>query len=253
MSLYNLLFGINSHMPILLATLGLKENDVERLRNVFSSEDGKTIQIYTRTGGNNREDYPNLTMRKVPGWQGSEDDDFDNTYCTDTFQVPAEFADDVKNLSDVLTHGLRAEFVQHLAKTLRREPSESDKETTAREAESAALRKLPHFMANGHTFVPMNDTAMQTALELAEANGGSLRTCWGIFPMTLTVKRDFYQWPNATDENLRNNLTRVEVGYDYKWTVDEVYWNHCQARWAEKFPLTMAKIAESVQRHLKAA
>ena len=253
MSLYNLLFGINSHTPILLAVLGLKENDVERLRNVFTSDDGKTIEVYTRTGGGNRESYPNLTMRKLPGWRGSVDDDFDCTYCTDTFYVPAEFVEDVKNLSDVLTHGLRAEFVQHIAKTLRREPTEGDKETAAYQAERETLGRTKHFMANGHTFVPMDDSAMLTALKLAEANGGKLRSCWGILPINLTVKRDYYPYPQAKAENGRRTLVRVEVGYDYKWTIDEEYWKHCQERWSAEFPLAMAQIAESVEHHCKAA
>lgn len=250
MSFYNMLFGINSHTPFLLATLGLRENDVERLRNVFVGDDGKTIEIYSRTGGGNREGYPNLKMRKLPTWQGSVDDDYDCTYCTDTFAVPSEFTEDVKNLSDILTHGLRPEFAQHLSKTLRREPTEDDKATSAYQAESAAIARTKHFMANGHTFVPMDDNAMKAALELAEKNGGSLRSTWGIMPISLTVKRDFFNYPQAKSESDRKYFTRVEVGYDYRWTVDQEYWKHCKDRWAAEFPLSIAKIEEAVQQHL---
>src|SRR5690606_35672763 len=104
MSFYNMLFGMNGQTDLLLAVLGLKQNDVERFRDVSIEDDGETIAVYTRTGGGNRADYPNLTMRKLPNWQGSEDDDFDNTYCTDRFAVPEEFAEDVKNLGDILSH-----------------------------------------------------------------------------------------------------------------------------------------------------
>lgn len=253
MSFYNMLFGMNPQSDLLLAVIGLRKNDVERFRDAHVGEDGKTISIYTRTGGGNRESYPNLLMRKLPGWRGSVDDDFDCTYCTDTFDIPAEFIDDVAGLSDIIGNGIRREFGQHLVKTLRREPSENDKETAAYEAEQHALSRTKHFMANGHTFVPMDDGAMRAALEIAEKNGGKLRSCWGICPLELTVKRDFHPYPKALHERDRQHFVRVEVGYDYGWKIDEAYWKHCQERWSSEFPLTMAEIAEIVERHRKAA
>jgi hypothetical protein len=248
MSLYNLLFGQNWQTDLLLAVLGLKRVDVERLRDVHKSTDGSTIEVYTRTGGGNRESYPNLTMRTKPGWRGSVDDDFDCTYCTDTFAVPEQWREDVANLGD-LSKGTRPEFAQHLAQTIHREATEADKAQAAYAAEESALKRTKHFMANGHTFVPQDDGAMETALKLAEENAGSLRTCWGILPLIITVKRDFLNWPQARSEKDRQYMTRVEVSYD--WTIDEPYWNHCQTRWATAYPVTMAKIAESVADHLK--
>ena len=52
MSLYNMLFGVNSAAPVLLATLGLTESDVPRFRDCHLN--GEQIVIYTRTGGGNR-------------------------------------------------------------------------------------------------------------------------------------------------------------------------------------------------------
>lgn len=249
MSFYNMLFGMNSQTDLLLAVLGLKQCDVERLRNVFV--EGATIEVYTRTGGNNREDYPNLTMRKLPGWKGSVDDDYDNTYCTDTFDVPAEFVQDVANLGDPLTHGMRAEFMQHIAKTLRREPTEADKARAAHDAEQQALARTRHLMANGHTFVPLDDPAMEAALKLAEANGGALRSCWGILPIALRIERDKIPYPKALDEGTRQSMIRAEIGYDYQWSLDEGYWKHCQDRWSTAYPLSMAKIADGVAKQLE--
>lgn len=253
MSLYNMLFGINSQTPLLLAVLGLKENDVERLRDVHASEDGKTIEIYTRTGGGNRDSYPNMTMRKLKTWQGSADDDFDSTYCTDTFSVPEKWVADVLALKCIAQNGIRKAFMKHLSKTILREPTEADKETAAYEKEASELKRLKHFNANGHTFVPHDDYAMEGALKLAEANGGSLRGFWGIMPLAITVKRDFYQWPNARSESDRDTMTRVEVSYDSGWAIDVPYWEHCQKRFADKYPLAMAKIAESVRHYLAKA
>lgn len=249
MSFYNMLFGMNHQTDFLLAVLGLRKNDVERLRNVFSSEDGKTIEIYTRTGGGNRDDYPNLLMRKLPTWTGSVDDDYDSTYCTDTFEVPAEWVDDVKALSDVLANGIRKEFGQHLLATLRREPTEDDKATAAYEKESADLRRLPHFMANGHTFVPQNDYAMEQALKMAEANGGKLRSCWGIAPITITVRQNFHPWPNATRESDRKSFVRIETSYDGRWSMDMAYWKHCEDRFAATYPQAMANVRKTVNEY----
>lgn len=195
MSFYNMLFGVNDQADLLLAVIGLKKNDIERFRDVHVEDDGKTIAVYTRTGGGNRAYYPNLTMRKLPTWQGSEDDDFDCTYCTDRFAVPEKFVEDVQNLGDILSHGLRAEFAQHLAATLRREKTDGDKAAAAYDAEERALARTAHVKANGHTFVPYDDYAMQKALELAEANEGRLRSCRGILPLVLKVKRRFPPLP----------------------------------------------------------
>lgn len=250
MSFYNLLFGRNPQSDILLAVIGLRSVDVERLRDVHASDDGSTISVYTRTGGGNRDGYPNLAMRKRPEWSGSIDDDYDSTYCTDIFTVPVQWRADVAALSDLLTHGMRGEFARHIAVTLRREPTDEDKAQRLHDQERQALARTDHFMANGHTFVPKNDTALKVALDLAEANGGRLRSCWGIAPIAIHVKRDFHPYPQAKDEGSRREFRRVEVSYDYGWAMDLAYWEHMKARFAESHPLTMAQIAETVELHV---
>jgi hypothetical protein len=249
MSFYNMLFGMNPQADLLLALLGLKKHDVERFRDVHT--DGEMIEIYSRTGGGNREGYPNLVMRKLAMWRGSVDDEYDSTYCTDTFAIPEEWREDVKNLSDVLTHGMRREFAEHLAKTLRREPTEDDKAVAAYEAEQRELARTAHFVANGHTFVPQDDSAMRTALDIAEKNGGKLRSRWGIMPLQLRVKRDFYPYPSAPREDDRKHFVRLEIGYDYGWKIDIPYWEHCEKRFATQFPNAMNVIRAAVVQHLQ--
>lgn len=251
MSLYNMLFGRNPQTALLLAVIGFKENDVERFRDVHVENEGRIIAVYTRTGGGNRSAYPQVALYRSQLFERTEDDDFDSTYATFYFRTPDEFVEDVRGLGDILANGLRKEFAQHLAQTINREPTEDDMEAAAYDAERAELARLKHFKANGHTFVPMDDGAMRKALELAEANGGELRTCWGIMPLTLTVKQNFHPYPNAKRPEDAAHLVRVEVNYDYGWTVDEAYWHHCQERFAAAFPVTISKIAESVERHSK--
>jgi hypothetical protein len=240
MSFYNMLFGVNGQTDLILAVVGLKKVDVQRFRDCDASQDGTEITVYSRTGGGNREGYPNIKMRKVPCWVQSVDDDYDSTYCTDTFKTPAEFVGDVVAIRDILTNGLRKEFAQHLSRTLNREPEECDREQAAYDAELYALNRTRHFKANGHTFVPQDDNAMETALKLAEENTGTLRTCWGLLPLVIKV---------STNSESCGILDRVSL--DYEWQIDAAYWEHCKKKWLSKFPLTMAKIEESVQSHSK--
>lgn len=231
MSLYNMLFGRNSQTDLLLAVIGFKPNDVERLRDVFAEDEGATIAVYTRTGGGNREDYPQAALYASPHFRTTFDDDFDTTYATFVFNTPPEFVDDVRNLSDVLEHGLRPEFVRHLAATLRREPTEADREHQAYESERQALSRLAHSMANGHTFVPHSDAAMKGALKLAEANDGSLRSCWGLLPLRLVAI-----------ENARHLGSYVRVAIDYKWEVDDAYLARCVEQFSTEFPKAVARM-----------
>lgn len=251
MSLYNMLFGMNAKADLILAVIGLKKHDVERFRDVHVTEGGKQIAVHSRTGGGNRADYPQLLMRHLPGWVLSEDEDYDNTYCDDYFAIPDEWQDDVAKLSDVLTHGIRPEFAAHLAKTINREPTPGDMESAARETERRELARTAHTMLNGHTFVPHNDTALLVALKIAEANGGQLRTAWGIAPMGIVVKRDFYPFPGAKDAKTRIHWNRIDVSC--VWEVDEKYWHHMLAHYETDYPLTFAKIREIVAKYPRVA
>lgn len=254
MSLYNMLFGQNPQADLLLAVIGLRTTDVQRFRDVHASDDGTSISVYTRTGGGNREGYPNLAMRSKAGWRGSVDDDYDSTYCTDEFAVPAEFVSDVIALRDVLHNGIRKEFAQHLGKTIGREPTDADKAQVATTVERQAISGTRHILANGHTFVPLDDGAMDLALGLAEANGGALLSCWGIMPLKITVATNVAAYPNTRDEMMRKRMTRAEISHDPNWAIDAEYWAHCRELFLDKYPAAMAKIADEIesQRDVKA-
>lgn len=120
MSFYNMLFGVNSAAPMLLAVLGLSANKVPRFRDCYI--DGDHIVIYTRTGGGNRdfydseescrENYPkyfdgtndpsgpwNSTLTGNEHYLYDKDDDFDSTYATFYFKFPEKYAEDLRQLS----------------------------------------------------------------------------------------------------------------------------------------------------------
>lgn len=127
MSLYNLLFGTNPLAGVCLSALGLTTTDsIPRFRDAYLTGDGK-IAIHTRTGGGNRdmyehesrarENYPeyftgdnpptgpwNADLRKLPGFEYDEDDDFDSTYATFYF-VPR---DEWKPIFDALKDTMAA-------------------------------------------------------------------------------------------------------------------------------------------------
>lgn len=110
MSMYNLLFGRNPNTDVILAILGLKQNDVERFRDCGFLDDG--IYIYTRTGGGNREDYPNEKLTGSPYYISDVDDDFDTTYATFYFKFPDEIKDDVEKFKNVRENGITGKLIQ---------------------------------------------------------------------------------------------------------------------------------------------
>lgn len=97
MSLYNMLFGKNSNTESILNSLGLKEYDVERFRDCRIDSDKQEIWIYTRTGGGNRDYYPNELLTSNQNYKYDEDDDFDSTYATYYFNYPEELLNEISN------------------------------------------------------------------------------------------------------------------------------------------------------------
>lgn len=98
MSLYNMLNGVNPNAPALLHALNLNPADIQRLRDVSFGKDGEeiVIHVFCRTGGGNREDYPNETLTKHPAYIRDEDDDFDCTYAHYYFKLPEEVKKEVE-------------------------------------------------------------------------------------------------------------------------------------------------------------
>lgn len=88
MSLYNLLFGANPFTKMILTLIDLDYKEIERFRDCGLEED--RIWIYTRTGGANREGYPNKILTKNPNYFGDRDDNFDDTYAMYEFSIPED-------------------------------------------------------------------------------------------------------------------------------------------------------------------
>ena len=70
----------------ILNLIGLTESDVNRYRGCNKIKN--RIVVYARTGGNNREDYPNDRLTNNPYYLYDEDDSFDSTYANYYFRIP---------------------------------------------------------------------------------------------------------------------------------------------------------------------
>ena len=98
--MYNMLFGWNSAC-VLLAPMLTDENPQQffpRFRDCYLS--GDNIEIFTRVGGGNRDDYAEEIerLRSMPTYVSDEDDSFDCTYATFTFGVPDEWRSDFEHV-----------------------------------------------------------------------------------------------------------------------------------------------------------
>lgn len=118
MSLYNVLHGRNPFGGLYLTMLGLKPDEVPRLRDVHlaGNEGNRMIAVYTRMGGGNRGHWgfstdnapgpecdcngcrANHVLGGHPLYLYDEDDDFDSTYATYYFKVPERYADKVEEM-----------------------------------------------------------------------------------------------------------------------------------------------------------
>lgn len=95
MSLYNMLFGFNPACVLFLPMLGRKSSEYPRFRDCFLSKNCKYIDVFTRVGGNNRnQGYGEELLYKDENFVKTFDDDFDNTYATYRFKVPAKWQKD---------------------------------------------------------------------------------------------------------------------------------------------------------------
>lgn len=100
MSLYNALFGKNEDKDVLLGMIGLTESFFERFRDIHLIKQGTVIRVFTRLGGENREDYED-TWEDITDHElyiTDYDDDFDCTYAYIEFNIPEKFKETAKKM-----------------------------------------------------------------------------------------------------------------------------------------------------------
>ena len=116
MSLYNMLFGINDDMPVLLGMIGLNEEYFERFRDIDLTNNGNTIRVMTRLGGGNREDYKATwdKIRKHELYLGDYNDGFDETYAYIEYKIPEKYQETAKKMFKGEPVSFREKFKKEL-------------------------------------------------------------------------------------------------------------------------------------------
>lgn len=103
MSLYNMIHGVNKLAGLVMIVLGKKATDFGRFRD--AGFDNGRMFVRTRCGGGNREGYQHVfdAISLHPLYLADEDDDFDSTFATFYFKIPAR--------SEYVIEGMEAEGI----------------------------------------------------------------------------------------------------------------------------------------------
>ena len=125
MSLYNMLCGYTPAVTLVLPMLGKHPNEYPRFRDCFLKDEEHPeyddhIQIYTRTGGGNREDYEseNEAMRQMDGFVADFDDSFDSTFASWVFKVPERWKADYEVFKSGDLKDMSKEYQEELRRIL---------------------------------------------------------------------------------------------------------------------------------------
>lgn len=117
MSLYNAINGVNPATFLVLPMLGMHPDEYPRFRDCFVSDDSTQIQVLTRTGGGNREEYEseNQALKDMPEYVTDENCDWDTTFALWTFNVPDKWKSDFQA---ILTHmnPVSEEYIEQVEK-----------------------------------------------------------------------------------------------------------------------------------------
>lgn len=247
MSLYNLLFGMNPNTEILLAIIGLKQADIERYRDCGFTDDG--IYVYTRTGGGNREDYPNEKLTSNEYYLRDQDDDFDCTYATYYFKFPEQIRQDCLNFKDVRNKGISPEFIQWVIKTIERPESEEDKYLRLWNKQRDLVGQSKQtfiYETNGHTIVPLNESSLEKYLKLMEENDGG-ELAYSVMPYKVIVSENVPKWNFEKERpEIEREMCRVKIDFPKNWEIDNDLWERWKTKYSTKYPKSIKTISDQV-------
>jgi len=127
MSLYNIINGASPACFFILPMLGKHPDEYPRFRDCFIGENKrkKTIDVYTRVGGGNRNcGYGEEELYKHPNFISTFDDDSDSTYATYRFSVPEKWK---KDFSKIINGRLKEISIEYKSEIYRVFPKLKDK------------------------------------------------------------------------------------------------------------------------------
>lgn len=115
-NIYNMINGVNPATFLILPMLGKHPDEYPRFRDCFINDE-KQIEVYTRVGGNNRnEGYGEEELYKDPNFVRTYDDDFDNTYGTYVFKVPEEWQEDFEKITSGRAKEISDKYFEQMCK-----------------------------------------------------------------------------------------------------------------------------------------
>lgn len=243
-----MIFGMNPNADLVLALIGLKRSDVERFRDCGMNEDG--VIIHTRTGGGNREDFPQELLVKNANYLSDEDCEGDCTYANYYFKFPDDIKDDCLKFLDVKANGVPASIIQRVTETMNRPETPGDKWAKIYDQQEKVYKNLRQqlqvYETNGHTIVPLSDEAMECLLKVAEENDYPGRegefVVYSIRPYKLHIQTEVPQWSHQPDR-----LCRVKIDLGSKWGIDLAVWARYNTLFADKYPKAMAKLSAQIE------
>jgi len=114
MSMYNMMNGFNPACVLIMPMLGRRQDEYPRFRDCFVTEENN-IAIYTRVGGNNRnEGYGEEELYEDENFLRTYDDDFDSTYGTYEFKVPDKWKEDFDKIMNQKLSEVSDEYINYL-------------------------------------------------------------------------------------------------------------------------------------------
>ncbi len=96
--MYNMIHGVNPATFFILPMLGKHPDEYPRFRDCFATDNH--IEVLTRVGGGNREDYQESIeiLRAMDGYIEDRDEEWDRTYATFVFAVPERWKADYEKI-----------------------------------------------------------------------------------------------------------------------------------------------------------
>lgn len=251
MSFYNMLFGCNPNREIILALIGLKENDVERFRDCGIDSENKHIYIYTRTGGGNRDDYLNELLTNNIYYLYDEDDEYDCTYSTYYFKFPEDIEQDILDFLDLTNKGISAKLINRILEVFNRPETENDKYTKVYKEQMDMIQHMQKSFNiseafNGHTILPLSDTGMERMLSVIEKNDGEFVAYWNFLPYKFKVMQNENRW---SFDNKKSDIDaeKVRIRIDIIWEIDMEAWERYEKKFTSKYPKSIAKMKEKIE------
>ena len=234
MSLYNAIFGKNAHTKLILSLLGLRESDIERFRDCSIDIENKQITILARTGGGNREGYPNETLTSHPCYIHDHDDEFDCTYAMYYFEFPEDLSEDIIKLVDSEQYGIPASIIRQYNQVATREETPNDKYVREYDMQQriidGAMRSGNVICENSWIYVPLNDFGMSAILRAGEEAGGEFHIGTILFDKLKVELNTRY---GKTVERVKISITNE---------LDVEYLEHVFETFEEQYPMTIATI-----------